>query len=275
MTLDPFEWSAPAFLIFCFILFLAAQVASTMIIAAKRPDGSSRVPDDPDALAMLAGGPLRFGEAMVARMLVRGDVAMTDGKTFTARSRHAAGTGAERALLALPMPTKWEPIADIAKHHAKTLAQGFERHGLYMTDGEWRALRWWGLLPFVTIAGIGIVRLALGIARGEAVGFLLVFLLATGIAILIVRFSGDRRTKGAHRALRDLRERHIRLKSAPTRDETGLAVALFGTAVLAGSPFAEFHALRQASGDSGSSDGGSSDSGDGGCGGGGCGGCGS
>ena len=82
-------------------------------------------------------------------------------------------------------------------------------------------------------------------------------------------------------AVADARNISKRLKTAPTTPEVGYGVALFGTAILAGTPYAELHAMREAArgdgsggyaaDDSDSSDGsGSSDSG---CGGG-CGGCG-
>ena len=64
------------------------------------------------------------------------------------------------------------------------------------------------------------------------------------------------------------RARHLRLRQAPQSDEVTLAVALFGTAVLIGSPWEALHSMRTAQGGDGS--GGA----DGGCGGGGCGGCG-
>ncbi len=67
--------------------------------------------------------------------------------------------------------------------------------------------------------------------------------------------------------LAETKQRSERLNRAPTGEETGLAVALFGTAVLAGSGLDGFHRLRAQSSDSGSS--GSSDSGGSGGGGGG------
>ena len=84
------------------------------------------------------------------------------------------------------------------------------------------------------------------------------------------------RTHAGDDAIAETRADMVRLRSAPTSGETGMAVGLFGTAVLVGTPFASLHAMRQPqSGDGGSG----GDSGDGagdggGCGGGGCGGCG-
>lgn len=273
MTPDPFDWNGPAFLMLYAVLFVIAFVASTMIGANKRPEGSARGTDDPDALAFLAGGPTRFAEALVTRLLARGALVMSTAKTFGVRMREGGTTAAERAVLALPSPTGWDVIARTAKDYAEPLARDLERRGLLMAQSEVAALRWWGALPFIGIFGIGAIKYAVGIERDKPVGFLTIFLIVTAIAIAIRLLSGDRRTHGGIRTVSDAREAKRRLKAAPTREETGLAVALFGTGVLAASAYADFHKLRQASGDGGG-DGGSSSS-DGGCGGGGCGGCGS
>lgn len=57
------------------------------------------------------------------------------------------------------------------------------------------------------------------------------------------------------------------------QSEVGLGVGLFGMGVLAGTPYAPLHDLRQQSADAGNGAGDGGCSG-GGCGGGGCGGCG-
>ena len=82
---------------------------------------------------------------------------------------------------------------------------------------------------------------------------------------------GHRRTQAALDAVAEAKRSNERARRAPTTGEMGTAVALFGTGVLAGSEWNDFHRMRSA-GDGGTSsgDGGSSDSG-----GSGCGGCGS
>ena len=102
-----------------------------------------------------------------------------------------------------------------------------------------------------------------------------VLLVLTAVLALWRFFAVDRRTKGGIEAVKHAQGKSDRLRRAPTGDETGQAVALYGTAVLAGTPLAAFHTMRSSnSGDGGgcSSDGGGD--GGGGCGGGGCGGCG-
>ncbi len=270
MTPDPFDWNGPAFLILYVVLIVGAVISSMVIAAQRRPEGSARGTDDADSLAYLAGGAVRFGDALVARLLARGALVMTTAKTFSVRMRESGTTAAERAVLALHAPIGWSTIASTLKGHDEPLTRDMERRGLLMSPGDAATLRWWTALPFIGIFGIGAIKLAVGLSRDKPVGFLTIFLIVAAVAILITLFSGDRRTQGGIRAVSDAREKQRRLKVAPTRAETGLAVALFGTGVLAASGFADFHKLRQSSGDSGSS--GSSDgSSDGG---GGCGGCG-
>jgi len=100
-------------------------------------------------------------------------------------------------------------------------------------------------------------------------------LVATAIVAVIRVLKSDRRTQAGIAALTDARARAERLARAHTEAETGMAVALFGTAVLIGSPIGDLHTIRREKSDGGGSgDGGSIGDGDSGCGGGGCGGCG-
>ncbi len=83
------------------------------------------------------------------------------------------------------------------------------------------------------------------------------------------------RTLAGEVALRALMQQSARVRRAPAAGEAALAVALFGTAVLIGTPWEPVNALRAGNGDSGGSGGASSSDSDGGGGcGGGCGGCG-
>ncbi len=98
----------------------------------------------------------------------------------------------------------------------------------------------------------------------------LVSLLAITLVIGLARLVVDRRTQAGIAAIRLARRHARRLRLAPTRPEMPLAVAMFGTVVLAGSALEPLYYLRCAS-NRGSID---ASSGDSGCGGGGCGGCG-
>ena len=151
-----------------------------------------------------------------------------------------------------------------------------------MTDGllmdGWTALqlRFWQTTPYLLLFAFGWTKVQIGEARGKPVGFLIALLVIT-VVFALLRFAVlDRRTRAGKEVIEEARERSERLRRAPAEGETGLAVALFGTAVLAGSAWGDFHRMRAASGDGGSGGGGDGGSGcgGGGCGGGGCGGCG-
>jgi hypothetical protein len=93
----------------------------------------------------------------------------------------------------------------------------------------------------------------------------------------VIRFAKfDGRTVAGITAVMQMREKSSRLRRAPQAGEAGIAVALFGTGILVGTPWEPVHAMRQQGSGDGSGGGGGSDSSSdgGGDGGGGCGGCG-
>ena len=128
------------------------------------------------------------------------------------------------------------------------------------------------VLPLLALIAFGAIKLMVGLSRDRPVGFLVVLLIATAILAVIRWRAIDRCTRAGRAALARVRQEAERIKAAPTRQEMATAVALFGTAVLAGSAFAPLHTLR--AGSSAGSGGCGGGGGDGG-GGGGCGGCGS
>lgn len=268
---NPLNWNGPAFLALYGALFVAALILAVIIPQRIRPEGRGGGVDA-DGLAFLAGARPRMIEAAVARLLASGALVVQDGKRFL-RGGGAGGNGAlDRALLAAPMPAGWAAFEKAAKPHAGPVERRLIGNGLLIDRGAARQIGLIAALPFVALFGLGIAKLLVGLSRGKPVGFLIAFLVVTAIAILIRIFAVDRRTQRGRIALAEARIRHERLRRAPTNDETGTAVALFGTVVLAGSAFAGLHQMRRDDNSSGGD--GSSSGGDGGGCGGGCGGCG-
>lgn len=264
---NPLDWHGPAFLFLYGGLFIAAAIVSAILPGRIRPSGRPGRAVDDEALAFLAGQGPRMLEAAVARLLVSGALVIQEGKRFL-RGRGASGHGGlDRALLAVPMPANWKDFAKAARPHVGQAERRLIASGLVMDSGEARRVGLIAALPFIGLSGLGIAKLLVGLARDKPVGFLIGFLVVTAIAILIRIFAVDRRTDAGVDAIAAARSRHERLRRAPTTEETGTAVALFGTVVLAGSAFAALHQMRQNDSSSGG------DGGDGGCGGG-CGGCG-
>jgi uncharacterized membrane protein YgcG len=137
--------------------------------------------------------------------------------------------------------------------------------------------RWQAMLPPGLVLLFGAARLVVGTVRGRPVGLLLMLMVAMLAVAAILWRALDQRTEAGRRACAEARRASDRLRRAPTRSETAMAVALFATGVLAASHLAHFHQLRTNGGKDGGSGGGSGDGGEGGDGGGdggGCGGCG-
>lgn len=271
---NPLDWNGPAFLALYGGLFVVGLILAVTIAARARPEGRGGALTDEDGLAFLAGAGPRMIEAGVARLLAAGALVVQDGKRFL-RGNGAGGNGAlDRALLAVPMPADWAGFEKAARPHVGPVERRLIGNGLFLGKGEARRIGLMAALPLLALFAFGTAKVMVGLSREKPVGFLIAFLVVTAIAILVRIFAVDRRTQRGTLVLAEARVRHERLRRAPTTHETGVAVALFGTVVLAGSAFAGLHQMRQ-DGSSSGGDSGGGDGGDGGgCGGGGCGGCG-
>lgn len=272
MGLGPFDLTAGPFLALFGVLFLVAGIASLLMPHWTRPEGRPGRVDGIDELAHLAGGTVRMVESAVVRLLAAQAIVQEGKDQFRARDPNGGSTQVERSILGMAHPAPW---IDILKHQADyglMVERRLASKGLKMDSGEvWRQ-RCVNSLPLILLFLFGATKFMIGQARDKPVGFLGALLVLTGV-LAIIRFAAiDRRTRAGHELLSREGERADRIRRAPAREEMGTAVALFGTGVLTGSAFSDFHQMRRAGSDG---DGGGSGDGDGGCGGGGCGGCGS
>lgn len=275
MALGPFDLSGCPFLLLYAALFLLASILSIRLSQALRPQGRQPSRLDDEDMAVLAGGLPRHCELLAAQLLASGNLAV-DGKQRLVLASDAPATPAVRALRGTASPLDWATVERAFGALGRAARSRMSDHGLLLADGEGWRIRIAQALPFVLLAGFGLIKLGIGEARGRPVGFLTLALIVT-VVVAVIRFAGlDMRTRAGQAVLAQARERHDRLRRAPTAGEVGLGVALFGTAVLAGSQWESLHRLRTAGSDSGSGGSDSSSDGDsssGGCGGGGCGGC--
>lgn len=267
--LNPFDWQAAEFLMLYGGLLVASVIAGFAIAAYVRPEGHAAAVSKDDELALLAGGRDRLGETALARMIAAGQARIQSTSIYLSPMTTGA-TGLDREILALPSPASWGKVRRVIGQGADRIERDLIARGLLMERSEARELGLYAALPLFLLLGLGAIRWQLGVARDRPVGFLTGLMVATVIAALLRVFAVDRRTKGGLAVVREAKSRSTRLKQAPTHGETGTAVALFGTAVLVGSPLADLHRMRQSDGGSGGGDGGGD--GGGGCGGGGCGG---
>jgi len=280
MSLGPFDLTGGPFLSLYLALLAAALVAGYLIPRGLRPAGRRQRVTDVDELAMLAGGKPRFADAAVTRLLASGALEMAGRNRFIVTPGATGASAAERRLLALSSPIRWRDIKLALDSSTDPLDQRLVHRGLVMDTSERARLRFWATLPFALLIAFGAIKMIIGSARDRPIGYLTALVAVTVIVAVVRWFTVDRRTDAGLEALGEARARAQRIRRAPTSGEMGEAVALFGTAVLAGSVWEDYHRLRSAGGSDSSaacgSDGGGGGGGDGGGGGcgGGCGGCG-
>lgn len=270
-------YSGTDFLIFYAAAMLAAVIAGLWLPRFLRADGRDRAAGDLE-LAWLTARSGRVTETVLARLLGRDALEPAGSNTLRATRGASSKDPAEQAILRL---TGSFGITEAHKALKPTIsaveAQLIDKDLVLGTGGRW-GLRLTSILPYLAVLGLGWYRREAGLAEGEPVGILTIMMIALALLALLRFAVLDPRTRAGQDAVTEAQARSSRLRSAPTREELGLGVALFGTAVLVATPFSELHAMRQAASGDGSggysSDSGSGDGGSGGDGGGGCGGCG-
>lgn len=270
------SWTGADFLLFFTMLLVAATLAAWWMPMQLRDNGGDGESSDAEDIAMLAGGHMAHTDAVIADLFARGGLGDEGRGKLTVVDPGLPASPAGRALLAARAPfTRGQADGVLAIHAARIIAR-LRREGLLLRPEQLTQLRFLSITPFVAIFVLGLYRQRAGSAVGEPTGLLIVLLCLT-VVIGIIRFARfDQRTRAGIACVRHLRSQSSRLRRAPQATEAGMAVALFGTGVLVGTPWEPVHALRQQSGSGdggGSSDTSSSDGGGDG-GGGGCGGCG-
>jgi uncharacterized protein (TIGR04222 family) len=271
LPVNVLDWTADPFLLLYASLMLAGIAA--LFIGRRRM--RARVAAHGGELsvwetACLAAGPERAVDAAIADLLQRRAIVLEpDG---------------QRLRLTAEPATLPEPLSVVARRVGlRGNIDAVIKDSLPWLDGPLRALVTRGLLlapadaakaalqpvlPLALVLLLGLAKIAVGLSRDKPIGILAFLCAVTGAIVLITAFKRPQRTRAGDALLRELNERYARIARAPRDSELALAVALVGTAALAGSAFDAYHQARQGSG---SGDGGSSGDGDGGSG---CGGCG-
>jgi uncharacterized protein (TIGR04222 family) len=273
--LGPFDLAGTPFLALYFVLLVMALAASFFISHWLRPDGRSAVVGDVNQLAYLAGGAPRYVDALVARLFARGAVAVDRklGISFR-RPAEADASAAEIALRRLSTPARYAEVDRQLRDYADLAGEKLVEAGLLLDKGTALQMRFWQSLPFLVAMVFGSIKWEIGVLRERPVGYLTIFLVVT-LTVAVWRFAAlDRRTRAGQAVLEDARRRQERLRRAAPGDEADMAVALFGTAALAGSAWSDLHGLRRSTTSNGDGGSGCGSDGGSGCGGGGCGGCG-
>ena len=268
------SYSGSQFLAFYGMMLATCVAAGLWIPAVLRPEGRRASLSDMEEVAVLSGGAERHATAVLSSLFAKNALDQSDKYRLRVTRQSVGETAAEKSVLNKVGDFTLKEALISLESHAERIEERLIREGLMLDRGERWRLRLLSVLPYVVLFVIGLYRQQAGSALGEPTGFLIGLLVITALFAFIRLMSGNPRTKAGNLALRDLEQQSSRLKRAPQPGEAGLAVAIFGTGVLVGTPWEPLHAVQRASSSGG--DGGSSgdSGGDSGCGGGGCGGCG-
>jgi len=283
LSINPLDWNGPDFLGFYIVATVLANVVATVLRHRMRT-GERRVPAStlgPYEFAYLAGGVPRVVDAAAAELMRRGLARWDEHRRIIEVQPRALDQEAPLGRIARALHgdgrvgdaiKRLEPMSD--------LRTTLERRGLLLDAEQAYRARLLPLLVPAAVLLLGVVKIAVGIARDKPVA-LLVILTVLAAIVLLVRSRPARTplSRTGTSMLANARREHARAARAPREHEIALAVALAGTAVLSSTAYADYHQARkpaqQNDGSScGSGGGGSDDGGSGGGGGGGCGGCG-
>jgi len=250
-------------------------------------------------VAYLAGGANGVVDAAVAGLVHCGILSATDkrGRITVLQPLPTQVLPLEKGIFgqvqaAMPNGRKLADLRIGAAVIAQQLAPRLREYGLILGARQRVMSRLAPALVMLLVLLLGIAKICVGVSRNRPVGFLLMFCLfvAGGMgAFLILRPIRTRRGDAALGVLRRgnaaLRTTAVSAIDSLAGDDLVLALALFGPAVLTGSPLQALRLMIQPPPQSGSYAGSSSGGcasagcggggcGGGGCGGGGCGGCG-
>jgi len=253
VTIDPFEWTGPQFLLMYIPLLIAAFIGARFWRQQLCDNGSegSGLGLDSLQVAYLSGGEKRTIDAGVAELMA-GDALRWEGAKFIRGSRSPSTTSLGKlmqVLLERQDGTK-KPKPDWP---FEPLRQALESRGLVLSRGEeWRA-RLMPALVMAVVTVFGFMKVAAGIARDRPVGFLVVLCIFAALATIAFFKARVERSRAGDKVLEQLQSEHASTTRAPRENDLGLAVALIGTTALAGTAYAAYHEARAATGGDSSS----------------------
>ncbi|MCK7593102.1 TIGR04222 domain-containing membrane protein [Pseudomarimonas salicorniae] len=279
VALGPLDWKGPDFLQLYLLLMALCLAGSLGWRLWHRGTASTATSEsiEPSVwqVAYLSAGPRGVVDAAAADLHEQGMLDWNpDTRQLVRRSGELPADPLQRALLPhLSGPPRRLTLAD-KSGAIRGIRDQLVRGGWWLAPEHARRIALFSALPWWLLSGFGVLKIAIGLERERPVAFLVVLVILSLVLALIFHFVRPGRSAAGRRLLQTLRGRHAVMLRAPRKGQLGLAVALAGTSVLAGTAFADYHTLRHppSSGDGGGDSGGSD--GDSGGGGSGCGGCG-
>jgi uncharacterized protein (TIGR04222 family) len=294
-SLNPFDLRGPEFLMLFACSYVVTLLAGIYLRRTFRqaPDAPSAKSLDPFEVACLAKNERAATDAAICQLHAAGllELVKESNKILSLPVATNYRFVARGALTKTTTPLE-EAVHQAAYHlqgtsfarlqiagaaEARKIQSRLETEGLLVTKERLAAARWYPAMLMFGLLAFGLVKMVVGLARDKPVGFLVTACSGTLVTALLFLIP-PRRTLAGRQLLSEYRRRFANLRAQFTAGSleptaTAMAVALFGTAVLANSPLEDlrlawlqnYHQHHQ------SSSGGCGDSG---CGGGGCGGCG-
>jgi uncharacterized protein (TIGR04222 family) len=251
--LNPFALKNADFLTILGVALVGAICAGRVLRSILRTPNP--LPEDEqlelnwEQTAYLAGGDGRLTTAAVARLVGRGLASVgSDGKTLrTTGPTPEDVSPVERAVLgALPVSNEAAallPVQEAVSVAFEPEADRMEMNGLTLTPTDKVRVGFTSLVPLgLVMMGLALPRMAMGLQGDKPVGYLTTMMFMGTFIGLIITLAGSLRLSNRGQALLAKQlERHEALRSGTRWEhsgDAGMAVALFGTAVLAGTTIA-------------------------------------
>lgn len=274
---SPLDYSGGEFLSFYLKLLLAAVVLSEILRRVMTPKTQPQAGLSAAEIALLDGGEERAIQVLEVEQIAEGHLSFDPATRLLKDTSSARGhrIASDLANLRQSMGSAAGPIR---QRLLAPFIQKLQQRGLLLEATQRTRIAWISLLPLLPLMALGVAKVNIGLTRGKPILFLVLLLIFTGFVLLVQYARRPRISAGCKAWLKRQRTQHARVRTAPTQQEWGKAVALFGLTAVSGTVLAEYVGWRQpvssssCSGTS-SSDSSSSDSG-GDSGGSGCGGCG-
>lgn len=241
---DPLLLSGRDFLALYALLLVGAVAMGWVLPRWLRPDGKVLVLQHPFELACLSGGPTRYAETLVVGLMQAGHLAVREDRSFVPLHPVAGQSSAEVTVLGLPPGTDWDMLMCSLWNAANWVELRLIARGLWVSRAEWWEIRGWSCLPYGLVLVFGAIRWEVGLLHQQPVPYLGSLLLVTLLAGIVRCVTIDRRTCAGAKVLEAARKEAEDLRHDRRLNQASMAVALFGTSVLAGTPYEALYRLR-------------------------------
>lgn len=278
-SLNPLDYGGSEFLGFYLKMLIAAIVVSELLRRFLTPKTQPVGVLSDAEMALLDGGEERAIQVLEVEQMAAGNLSYDPTTRLLRESGGGHRTAQDLANLRLMLGAGAQ---ELRQRLLAPMIQNLQRRGLLLEPAQRARIGWLSALPLLALMALGVAKVNIGLSRGKPVMFLVFLLLLSLIVLAIQVARRPRISAGCKSWFRQQRQRHQRVRGAPTQQEWGKAVALFGLTAVSGTVLAEYVGWRQpvssssCGGSSHSSNSNSSCSSDSGgdSGGGGCGGCG-